>query len=275
MTDIDLSVLTDPVPTPPDVHPAIQPRVLRADTIAGLPIHSVIEQDPYLNILIYGESGIGKTVLAGSAAAVEEMSPVLFIDVEGGTFSLRERYPSVDVVRVKTWSDMQNIYNAIYDGKTKYKTVVLDSLTEMQKFSMYGIMEELVAAPDTKDRDPDVPGLREWGKNGEQTRKMVRAFRDLPINTIFTALVREDRNTRTGITTTKPGLSGKLSGEVAAFLDEVLYMYVRVVDGAQTRILLTKVTETVIAKDRSDVLPTVITNPTMKTLHDFIFNKDT
>src|SRR5262245_16845975 len=110
-------------------------------------------------MLVYGEAGAGKTVLCGSASEVEEMAPVLFIDVEAGTLSLRAFYPRVEVVRVESMADMNNVFMALRQGEGGYKTVVLDSLTEIQKFSMNDIMRNLVKQE--PDRDPDIPSVRE------------------------------------------------------------------------------------------------------------------
>lgn len=239
-------------------------------TIAGLPIGKVTEQPQFFNMLIYGESGIGKTRLAGSAAAVEEMRRVLFIDVEGGTLTLRNTpYKEVEVVRVKSWADMNSVYNALSAGNHGFRTVVVDSLTEIQKFSMDNIMKKLVE--DDDERSPEVPGLREWNINLEQLRKFVRQFRDLPLNTIFTALVKTDKNMMKGTVRRKPSLSGKVADEIAAFLDNVCYYYSKEVGDENKRILLTGQTEDTVAKDRSSLLPMVIENPTMDIIYKYIF----
>lgn len=232
--------------------------------IAGLPILKVTESPVLFNVLIYGESGAGKTTLAGSADQVPEMRKVLFLDVEGGTLSLRSRYPNVDSVRIKSWDDMQAVYNELYLNNHGYNTVVLDSLTEVQKMSMDTIMKKLVEQHE--DRDADVPGIREWNINIEQTRKFVRLFRDLPVNTIFTALSKADKNPRTGVSRTKPYLSGKVADEVAGFLDIVAYLYTKEVDGSQKRMLLCGATQDNVAKDRTDKLDQVILEPTMLTI---------
>lgn len=239
--------------------------VLTENTLGGLRVETVAESMPWINALFYGFSGAGKTRLAGSAAVVEAMCPVLLIDVEGGKLTLRDTYPTVDTVRVRTWQDMQEVYNELYENMT-YKTVIMDSLTETQKFSMYTIMLDLVR--NDADRDPDVPGMREWGKNIEQTRKLVRAFRDLPCNTIFTALCAEEKNAKTGAMHKRPSLSGKLKDEVAAFVDIVGYLYVKEHEEEQKRFLLTQQTETEIAKDRTSKLPQVIEFPTMKEIYE-------
>ncbi len=242
--------------------------VLTERNLGSLPVSPVQDLPQHFNMLVYGDPGVGKTVLAGSAAAVEELSPVLIIDIEGGTLSLRERHPSVDVVRIRSWPDLNELYAALKKGEGGYKTLVVDSLSEMQKFGMYFIMRE--ALQKDPDRDPDLPGIGEWGKNTEQMRKFVRAFRDLPMNVIFTALVNTSQDKR-GRQHFKPGMSAKLASEVAGFLDVVCYMYLKeseLEEGEQLRMLLTMATETVIAKDRTDKLPPAIQNPTMQSIYD-------
>lgn len=243
--------------------------VISPANLAGLPIMKVKEQEPFFNLLLYGEWGVGKTRLAGSADAVAGMRKVLFVDIEGGTLTLRNCYPDVDVLRVKTWDDMQNVYNELFATNCGgYNTIVIDSLTEIQKFNMNDIMRQVIE--NDSERDPDIPALRDWGKNIEQIRRFVRAFRDLPCNTIFTALVKSEKDNKTGVVTKKPSLSGKLGDEVAGFLDIVLFMYMKEVDGEQKRLLLSTSTESIHAKDRSNKLPGVVEEPTMQTLHDYI-----
>jgi len=246
--------------------------VLTPKTLGGLEIIPAAESIEYINMLVYGNPGAGKTVLAGSADAVPDMRPVLFIDVEGGTFSLRDRYPEVEVVRVDSWKSMQRIYDALYRGDHKYRTVVLDSLTEIQKFSMYNIMHQLLQ--ENPDRDPEVPGMREWGKNIEQIRRLVRAFRDLPMNAVFTALAATDKDSKTGSVVTRPSLSGKLAMEVGGFVDIVGYMYTKIIGEDIKRLLLTLGTDRQVAKDRSDRLPSIMENPDMNTLYSTIFEEE-
>lgn len=235
------------------------------------------ERSSFYNILVYGDSGTGKTTLAGSADEVPAMRPVLFIDIEGGTESLKHSYPDVETVRVQTWKEMQRVYDALFQGGHGYNTVVLDSLTEIQKFSMYNIMNELIMSH--PERDEEVPSMREWGKNLEQIRRMVRGFRDLEMHTIFTALAAEDKNQKTGLTTVRPSLSGKMAGEVAAFLDVVVYQYVKQQgdgeDMQYIRYLLTQKTDTHVAKDRTGKLPQVIEQPTMAQIHKIMQTKET
>jgi hypothetical protein len=238
---------------------------------AGIPLVKAKEAASWLNFMVYGESGVGKTRLLGSADEVPELRKILFVDVEGGTLSIRDLYPNIDTVRVTNFKQIATVYEELKGASHGYTTVVVDSVSEMQKFNMTNVMYELVKS--RPDLDPDIPGMREWGKNLEQMRKYIRLFRDLPMHTMFTCLAQQDKDQKTGATTKMPGLSGKLAREITAFLDIVCYMYVKEVDSKQTRMLLTGSTDQFVAKDRTGKLPMVVPEPTMSTLFSII-NKD-
>src|SRR5215831_19271136 len=232
-----------------------EPEVLTEKTLGGLRVAPASEAIDYINLLVYGNSGVGKTLLCGSAWDVPEMRPVLVLDVEGGTLTLREKYPSVDVVRVDSWSDMQKVYDALYNG-AEYRTVILDSLSEIQKFSMSTIMRDVKRSD--PGRDEEVPGIREWGKNLWQVRAVVRGFRDLPMNVLFTAHADHERDTRTGLDKSNISIQGRSRIEVPGFVDFVCYMYMKMRDEENRRYLLTQQTEKEIAKDRSNKLPKIV-----------------
>jgi phage nucleotide-binding protein len=249
--------------------------LLRPTFLAGLPVLKAVEARPHINMLIYGKSGVGKTQLAGSADAVPSMRKVLVMDVEGGTLTLGHSYPDVDVVRVKNWDEIADLYDFLEAGNHEYRTVIIDSLTEAQKFNMSAVMAKRILEREEKGevQDPDVPDMRAWGKNIEQIRKFVRAFRDLEMNTIFTALAKEEKNPRTGAIEKMPYLSGKLAGEVAAFLDIVVYYYVKYFNDEQIRIICTQATDDVVAKDRTGKLPELLEFPTMEEIMKYTTTK--
>lgn len=248
--------------------------LLRPTYLAGLPVLKAAQARNHVNLLIYGKSGVGKTQLAGSADAVPSMRKVLCVDVEGGTMTLAHSYKDVDVIRVKDWNSIAELYDELRAGNHDYRTVIIDSLTEAQKFNMSAVMMKRMIEREAKgeEQDPDVPDMRAWGKNIEQIRKFVRAFRDLEMNVIFTALVKEDKNPRTGLIERMPYLSGKLASEVAAFLDIVVYYYTKRVDDEDKRIILTHATDEYVAKDRTGKLPPLLESPTMEEIMKYTIN---
>jgi KaiC/GvpD/RAD55 family RecA-like ATPase len=114
--------------------------------LAGFAIETCDDSPEWLSMMIYGVPGCGKTVLAGSASVVPEMSPVLFIDCEGGTVSLKRRYPKCHRIRVTNpeadgsivtdWTLIEKIYQALRKGTYSYQTVVIDSVTELGLIAM-------------------------------------------------------------------------------------------------------------------------------------------
>ena len=182
------------------------------------------EHSEHLNMIIYGDTGAGKTHLCGTALDFIETSPPLFIDFEGGTKTLHGK--DIDVVRPKNWKEIQTIYEFLIHGNEKYKCVVIDPLTELQKrHSMGTIMGELnVDTEGYVDLEKAIaPTRQDWLRSGEQMRKLIRAFRDLAylpekkrrVHVIMTALEKFDEKKQTVC----PQLPGALGLECGAMVD--------------------------------------------------------
>lgn len=257
------------------------PSRLALGSIGGLKIRKPQDKLPYLNIMIYGDSGAGKTLLSAGAAFVAEMSPILFIDVEGGTHTIShfEDTADIDIVpdpsdeRTLRWTDLQKIYDALYQGQHSYKTVVIDSLTEMQKLSM----SSTLGAGNKAEIDAigNLPEYKDWHINTESMRRMVRAFRDLPINTIFTALADEKVDPRTVKAENPrmikaPAFTKKLQQEIPAFFDMVFYLYSKARGSTNIRYIQTDKDNTVVAKCRVYGIPMTIESPDMEMLYNML-----
>jgi hypothetical protein len=255
---------------------------LTPTSLGGLRLAKVADMAPHVNLLIYGEPGVGKTLLCGSCDLVPAMRKVLILDIDGGALTVKSKFPNVERLKITEWKQLQSVYNELYASSTHgFQTVCLDTATEAQKINMVGIMEEVVKAAAAKGehRDQEVPSVREWGVSSEQVRRMVRAYRDLPMNFLMTAHVKDDKDEKTGMIRKAPDLPGKLSRQIAGFFDIVLYMYVREMpkdadqpngDKIQLRLLSSSASEKITAKDRTDKLPAIMKTVDMKSINALI-----
>lgn len=231
------------------------------------------ESIKWINLLIYAHPGQGKTYFGGTAQDHPDTRPMLIFDVEGGVMTLRHR-KDVDVIQVR---DMKTLEAGIVKLQKQtdpyYKTVFLDSITELQKLDMRTVMKEQHnKRPDTTDIY--VPSQREWGKSGERVRMIVRALRDLPCHTITTALQAETKDEKTGKVLIHPSVPGKLKSEIPGFFDIVGHLKaIPQKEGDKVEILRTLQvlgTENLIAKDRTDALAPLIENPSVPLIWETI-----
>lgn len=229
----------------------------------GVKSPSVIE---YIKMLVFGESGAGKTTFCGTAQDSELTAPALMIDVEGGTSVIADK-PSIDARAARAMAHVQEIADTLHKHPKYYKTVELDSLTELRDIDMGEVMlEQFRKKPETTDLY--VPSPREWGKSGARVKEVLRYLKDLPCHVIVTTLAEDRKDERTGKITTEPLLPGQLRKQVPGFFDIVGYLRV-MPDG--TRTMQFKKTERMMCKDRTKALPDLLEEPTIPKIWDIIF----
>lgn len=173
-------------------------------------IVSTADEKPFVKMLVFGQAGVGKTVFASTAPKP------LFVVCDTGTMSIRDK--KIDKINVETFDDVLEVYTALKSGELKYETVVLDTLGNIQKKSMDKIIGTKTQAT-----------IADWQLNIEQIRKLVRLFRDLPMNVIIICHETFVTDDSTGeVMRVLPMLQGKsLPNEVCAYMDVVGYMVAR------------------------------------------------
>lgn len=222
-----------------------------------------------LAAVIHGESGAGKSYFGGTAPA-----PRLILDAEGGSRFIRSNRPSIKwnpsteqppefdgtwnacFVDVFNWNTFYNAYQWLASGQHPFQSVVIDSLTEVQK----RLVDDIAGI--------DQPTLQDWGTIGRNMEDIIRKFRDLSrhpsssINVIMLCL----SHLRDG--ETRPFLKGQLELSLPAFVDVVGYLYAQAstTDGGKLdRIMQIGAFNKIIAKDRTAVLTdeygTLVQNP--------------
>lgn len=185
--------------------------------VFALDIEALEERPSFANMLVYGEPGVGKTVFASTAP-----KPILWLESEGGTLSIGDK-SGIDIARVAGLETYREALVFLEAHPDKYETVVIDSFTETQAAVLKSIMQNV--RKDDPSRDEFMPQFGEWGRLTGIMREIARAYRDLPMNLVITALQREDKDERTGKIKYRPRLSPTLADELPAFMDAVGYLY--------------------------------------------------
>ena len=157
-----------------------------------------------------------------------------------------------------------------------YRTVVIDSLTEVQRRSLDRIVDTRTgqANPGSITRgvkfENNRTTLQDYGDNTQQMRKLVRAFRDLDMNVIFTALEAEVQDEMTGKVTVRPALTDKLWQDVNGYVDIVARMFTATKDKQVERKIAFQPYGNYTAKDRTGALGMGMTDATVKQIVDKI-----
>jgi phage nucleotide-binding protein len=163
--------------------------------------------DHFIKALVYGPSGSGKTVFSSTAP-----KPVI-LSAEAGLLSLAGR-SDVDYAVINSMDDLKLAFLELKKG-TEYKTIVIDSITEINE----------VIKASIERRTGKKMQLQDWGELAKQIRDLLRAYRDLPYHVIFIAQEEVEKD-EDRIVKYVPQLNGKSKDAIAYFMDVVGYTYI-------------------------------------------------
>jgi len=150
--------------------------------VAGLP-RAIIDLEDFnesVNIMIYGNSGVGKTVLAGTTPNA------LIIAAERGTISAKRVAQSgAKVWPCPNWAEFEAAYDWVEQNPGVFDWVWIDSATKIQSHCIRHILDEAVA--NNSSRDVDIPAIQDHYKWQLMMKRFVVMWNDLPVNVGWTA----------------------------------------------------------------------------------------
>jgi hypothetical protein len=232
-----------------------------------------------LGIIVHGEPGTGKSWVGATAPAYR-----LVLDAEGGstfapgvktywradvepppepgvgrpepTAELQELTWETCIVELQDFSTMQKVYDWLNTGRHPFRSVVVDSITELQK----RIVDQTSGV--------NQPTQQDWGAILRVCEDLVRKMRDLlrhptrPLECVMFIALSHHRDGKY-----RPFVKGQLELTLPGFIDVVGYLYVEAnADGQLVRKLLIAPLGEIDAKDRTNAL-TVAYGPIIEGPH--------
>lgn len=204
----------------------------------------IVQSDDKLFCLLYGFSGTGKTHLAATYCQAFRDKPVILIDADQGTATLRAKelqdIDNLFVISFDKFSDLNDVYDCCKKNtperwaksvpelagvlKESIGCIIWDTWTEVQWTmssqlrSDKGIMGNGLAFRKNME-------LQHWGMITDLNKLSIQSFKELPINCIFIMQAQIKEDTLTGGLIKGPAISGKLITELPAMFTTVIYTY--------------------------------------------------
>lgn len=204
-------------------------------------------------IVIYGDSGIGKTRL------LKDLRDVFIVSSEKGLLSLDEY--DIPYTEVGSLSSLQEAYR--YCLKCEHECIAIDSITEIAETVLFAFKKEKTGTGALRDpRDA-------YGKMADDIGALIRNFRDIPNKTIIMNAkekpIYDSLDNISGYTAMMPGRV--LPHGLPYLVDEVFAFQI---DKKDTPFLQTKGDRKRPAKDRSGKLLPIENNPNLQEIIDRI-----
>lgn len=247
----------------------------------------------FTNTLLYGREGSGKStdlaMIANAAAHLPKgKGKILIINAEGGLKKSALRKRGVNTDRIVIWPDPKRHERATHQGLDRihrkiksdlakdpdsWFAVGFDSATEIHQAILDSVQQKRVTAVMNRgqDVDPDFVDIADYGTMSKLFRDILRKFRDLPCHFVVTALERRDIDKDTGRPQYGPAVTPGLQTDLLGYVDFVLMCKAEDEDGPFRA--LTRANSRYRAKDRFDILPKVMVDPTLDRIIAYVDGK--
>jgi len=192
----------------------------------------------FIKMLVYGESGAGKTTL------IPTLPNVVAISAEGGFLSIADS--DTPYISISNFDDLDEAYTWLTesDEAKQFDSIALDSISE--------VAEVVLSAEKKRSKD----GRAAYGEMADKMQTIVRLFRDLSEKHVYMSAKVEKTQDEEGKIIYAPSMPGKnMTMQLPYFFDEVFALRVGSDEEGKTmRMIQTETEGKYIAKDRSGKL---------------------
>lgn len=235
--------------------PDMAPEEEVGEIVNKLEIWTLDRRIEQVKMLLYGDSGVGKTRFASTAP-----NPV-FLDADNGMMSVQVpvgRWPCEE------WEDLQVCWEMLANEDHGFDTVVLDGMNRIQTLSMEYVIRTFQARRNYGSQ----PTQPDWGKALSDQERMIRSYLSLPMHVI---VICHPKPRDSEADRLRPMLSGKQTASmIERYMDLVAYMYVQQGDTDKPKRMMAFDVTWAVSKSRlKDALPATVEDPTWDRLEQF------
>lgn len=227
-------------------------------------IQSVVDNPGPWMIWLYGDYGVGKTVLAA------QFPGVLMLDTEGSRRSLLNHPDLVNIkfLPIENFTKFKKVVDELILNNTEaiqaVETVVLDTTSTLQ---VKDLNDQMKLVGQKQGRNPDLPSQNEYNINNTRIRKSILELKERSgKNVVLVSHIKEVQDDQGTTILIRPGNSPSLSDSIAILCDGIFYLSSKTDSkGETTRLLKCMPGPKIRAKNRfAATLEREIVNPTGK-----------
>lgn len=195
---------------------AEEPESIDIDVV-DVHIEDMSQDNPTKNIIIYGPSGGGKTVLALGAPNATVVA------AEAGYVSAQRVGHTANLIKAPTWAHVDAAMKLAARTFGPDDWVIYDSITKMQQLNIRWILQK--QKQKKASRDLDIPAVQDHQKWQNMFVRYITEIIDAPYNSILvaTSMIKEDEDSEDIVLPNLVGKNYTISENVMAEADMVLY----------------------------------------------------